>query len=112
MLGAAGIIGLAVQAAAGAHQIVEHVGVEVLSAAALVLGLEVLAFRDELRPARGAASELCDRHDTERAWLAGRDVVVAVGGRPIALVEDVLHVELHAPHLVDLGIDRRVDADE
>src|SRR5262249_14007956 len=52
VLGAARIVGLAMQATPGAHQIVEHVGVEVLPVAALVLGLEVLAFGDEFRPAR------------------------------------------------------------
>src|SRR5215470_12462340 len=58
VLGAAGIVRLAVQAAPGAHQIVEHVGVEVRPAAALVLGLQVLAFGNELRSARPLRHEL------------------------------------------------------
>src|SRR5689334_2414917 len=57
-----------------------------------------------------AASELRDRHDAESARLAGRDVVVAVRRRPVALIKDVLDVELHAPVLVDLAVDRGVDA--
>src|SRR5438132_9116372 len=63
-------------------------------------------------PYSGSRSELRDRGEAHRTGLARRNVVVAVGSRPVALVEDVLHVELHAPHLVDLGVDRRIEADE
>src|SRR5690242_8580194 len=72
--------------------------------------LQVTALRNEgtkvpsPHPSRATASEPRDRGQAHRAGLARRDVVVAVGGRPITLVEDVLDVELHAPHLVDLGV--------
>src|SRR5258707_13289516 len=56
--------------------------------------------------------ELGERSDAERTRLARRDVVVAVGGRPITLVEDIFHVQLDAPHLVDLSIDGSIEADE
>ncbi|MBV8838439.1 MAG: TonB-dependent receptor, partial [Alphaproteobacteria bacterium] len=44
--------------------------------------------------------------------LSGRDVVVAVRRGPVALVEDVLDVELRLPVLVEGGVDRAVEADE
>src|SRR3954452_25047500 len=53
-----------------------------------------------------------DGGGAEGARLSGRDVVVAVGGGPVTPLEDVLDVELHAPHLVDLRIDRCIEADK
>src|SRR5258705_6058734 len=56
--------------------------------------------------------EFRNRGETESTRLARRDVVVAVGGRPIALVEDVLDIELHFPVLAELGINGGIDAYE
>src|SRR6266403_3392526 len=56
--------------------------------------------------------ELGDRSEAEGTRLARRDVVVAIGGRPITLIEDVLDVELHSPVFVDLCVHAGVDADK
>src|SRR5438309_4526389 len=53
-----------------------------------------------------------DRGSPHRQRLTRRDVVVAVGGRPVMPVEQVLDVELHAPVFVDLAVQRGVEADE
>src|ERR1700754_2707955 len=86
-----------------------------------------LATKDAMRAGHGIAiyrekipslfalfswSEPRDRGQAHRARLTRGDFVVGVGSRPIALVEDVFHVQLHAPRLVDLGIDGGIDADE
>src|SRR6266403_1468598 len=55
--------------------------------------------------------ELGDRSEAEGTRLARRDVVVAIGGRPITLIEDVLDVELHSPVFVDLCVHACVNAD-
>src|SRR4051812_38974544 len=52
------------------------------------------------------------RGKPDRQRLPRRDVVVAVGGRPIMLVEQVLDIELHAPVLVDLAVNGRIEANE
>src|SRR5215468_8042427 len=92
VLGAAGIVRLAMQAAPGAYQIVEHIGVEVGPAAALVLGLQVLAFGDQFRSARPLGHELHpagalelerDPHRLLDAASRGDDAVVAQNERAV-----------------------------
>src|SRR5262249_2495207 len=58
------------------------------------------------------ASQLRGDLEAEGPRLAGRDVVVAVRRGPIALVEDVLDIELRLPGRVDLRIDAGVEAQE
>src|SRR5262249_23235495 len=58
------------------------------------------------------ASQLGGDLEAEGARLARGDVVVAVGRGPIALVEDVLDIELRLPGRVDLRIDAGVEAQE
>ena len=55
------------------------------------------------------ASQLRGDLEAEGARLARRDVVVAVRRGPIALVEDILDIELRLPGRVDLRIDAGVD---
>ena len=54
------------------------------------------------------ASQLRGDLEAEGPRLAQRDVVVAVRRGPIALVEDVLDIELRLPSRVDLRIDASV----
>ena len=54
------------------------------------------------------ASQLRGDLEAEGPRLARRDVVVAVG-RGLALVEDILDIELRLPGRVDLRIDAGVD---
>src|ERR1700709_796634 len=56
----------------------------------------------ESRPCRNA----------EGTPLARRDIVVAVRRRPIALVEEILAIELRPPGLVDLRVDGGIEANE
>src|SRR5499425_918143 len=58
------------------------------------------------------ASQLGSDLEAEGPRLARRDVVVGVGRRQIALVEDVLDIELRLPGRVDLRIDAGVEAQE
>src|SRR6187455_2158030 len=62
--------------------------------------------------AQGSRPRIGKRSEAERTRLARRVVVVAVGGRPVTPVEDVLDVELDLPGLVQLRIKPRIDADE
>src|SRR3954470_892075 len=52
------------------------------------------------------------RGQSNRQRLARRDVVVAVGGRPIMPVEQVFDIELHAPVLVDVSVQSRIETNE
>src|SRR5262245_4369437 len=97
VLGAAGIVGLAMQAAPGAHQIVEHVGVEVLSVAALVLGVEVLAFGDEFRPARPLGHELDPAGALELERDPNRLLDAAPGRDDAVVAQDERTVLAEAP---------------
>ena len=56
------------------------------------------------RAARAVPSQLRGHLEAEGPRLARRDVVVAVRRGPIALVEDVLDIELRLPGRVDLRI--------
>src|SRR6516165_4685900 len=58
------------------------------------------------------ASQLGGDLEAEGPRLTRRDVVVGVGRGPIALVEDVLDIELRLPGRVDLRIDAGVEAQE
>jgi hypothetical protein len=44
--------------------------------------------------------------------LTGREVVIAIRRGPIALIEQVLDIELRLPGRIDRGKDAGVDADE
>lgn len=68
--------------------------------------------RPALQRHRTRCSEPGAGRNPERASFARRNVVVAVGAGPIALVEDVLDIELRAPGLVDLGEQAGIDADK
>src|SRR5689334_12728046 len=53
------------------------------------------------RPVSADRLEVRRRGQPHGPRLAGRDVVVAVRGRPVALVEQVLDIDLRLPGLVD-----------
>src|SRR5215203_5767323 len=53
-----------------------------------------------------------DQRAAHGAGRAGRDVIVTVRRCPIALIEDVLDIELRLPRLVDFRKHARVDAYE
>src|SRR5215831_18243837 len=73
----------------------------------------VAPIRQTLRRSVGsAASQLRGDLEAEGPRLARRDVVVAIRRGPIALVEDVLDIELRLPGRVDLRIDAGVEAQE
>src|SRR5712691_2220438 len=59
-----------------------------------------------------ASSQLRRDLEAKGPRLTRRDVVVAVGRGPIALVEDVLDIELRLPGRVDLRVDAGVEAQE
>jgi hypothetical protein len=46
--------------------------------------------------------ESCGRQHTEGATLTWRNVIVAIGRRPITHVENVFDIELRLPRLIDL----------
>src|SRR2546421_12012154 len=86
MFSAARIVGLPMDAAPGADEIVKRVDEEIAANAAPVFGGEVLAFGDEYRPARpfghklhaASAFELeRDPHRLLNAAPGGHDAVVA-----------------------------------
>src|SRR5438128_4139190 len=65
-----------------------------------------------MAPRRLESLKSADGRQSYRERLPGRDVVIAVGGRPIALVEQVFDIELDAPVLIDPPVQRGVEADE
>src|SRR5438270_11237111 len=65
-----------------------------------------------MAPRRLESLKSADGRQPYRERLARRDVVVAVGARPIMAVEQVFDIELDAPVLIDLPVQRGVEADE
>src|SRR5206468_450696 len=51
--------------------------------------------------ATGGRSKASDGFEADRPRLTGRDVVIGIRGGPIALVEEVLEIELRLPGRID-----------
>src|SRR3954466_4043316 len=65
-----------------------------------------------MAPRRLESLKSADGRQPYRERLPGRAVVIAVGGRPIVLGEQVFDMELDAPVLIDLPVHRRIEANE